>query len=293
MYNVIGDLIMVYSTIFKTKPKKDNKQEFCQRIVSLLNEVEFCIDGHVYNNGEIMLNTMFKYSKLNNGYDSIDDLLNEANEHYKNIVELSTVVTPNIYDEMILVNIDILVNCLYGFKETKDRHFYNQDKAIETFDIVLKAVNQYLLVNGYKLEYNEDAEQVFIVDNEIAIDIEEIDDDKLKSDIISFYNYKNVDDIEEKKKIILILIGKLESRKNEISEKFGSKIADMVGNYANNLNLRHINIKESYKKCYNKSVADLGENELVNWYNYVFAFMMNIYLNLDKVKDININNGYK
>ena len=115
----------------------------------------------------------------------------------------------------------------------------------------------------------------------------------MRSDIISFYDYKNADDIEEKKKIILILIGKLESRKDEISEKFGSKIADMVGNYANNLNLRHININESYKKCYNKTVADLGEDELVNWYNYIFAFMINIYLNLDKVKNININNGYK
>ena len=293
MYNVIGDLIMVYSTIFKTKPKKDNKQEFCQRIVSLLNEVEFCIDGRIYNTGEIMLNTMFKYSKFNNGYNSIDDLLNEANKHYKNIFKLSTIATPNIDDEMILVNIDILVNCLYEFEETNNRHFYKRNKAIETLDILLKAVNQYLLVNGYKLENDEDKRQVFIVDNDAAIDIEGIDDEKLRSDIISFYDYKNADDIEEKKKIILILIGKLESRKDEISEKFGSKIADMVGNYANNLNLRHININESYKKCYNKTVADLGEDELVNWYNYIFAFMINIYLNLDKVKDININNGYK
>lgn len=293
MYNVIGDLIMVYSTIFKTKPKKDNKQEFCQRIVSLLNEVEFCIDGRIYNNGEIMLNTMFKYSKFNNGYNSIDDLLNEANKHYKNIFKLSTIATPNIDDEMILVNIDILVNCLYEFEETNNRHFYKRNKAIETLDILLKAVNQYLLVNGYKLENDEDKRQVFIVDNDAAIDIEGIDDEKLRSDIISFYDYKNADDIEEKKKIILILIGKLESRKDEISEKFGSKIADMVGNYANNLNLRHININESYKKCYNKTVADLGEDELVNWYNYIFAFMINIYLNLDKVKNININNGYK
>lgn len=293
MYNVIGDVIMAYITIFKTKPKKENKQEFCQRIVSLLDEVEFCSDGYVYNNGQKMLNVMFKYSKFNNGYNSIDDLLNEANKYYKNIFELSTIVAPNIDDEMILVNIDIIVNCLYGFKETKDRHFYNQDKALEIFDIVLKAVNQYLLINGYKLEYNEDEEQAFIVDNEISIDIEEINDDKLKSDIISFYNYKNADDIEEKKKIILILIGKLESRKDEISEKFGSKIADMVGNYANNLNLRHNNINESYKKYYNKAVADLGEDDLLNWYNYIFAFMINIYLNLDKVKNININNGYK
>ena len=39
MYNVIGDVIMAYITIFKTEPKKENKQEFCQRIVSLLDEI--------------------------------------------------------------------------------------------------------------------------------------------------------------------------------------------------------------------------------------------------------------
>ena len=92
---------------------------------------------------------------------------------------------------------------------------------------------------------------------------------------------------------MLILIGKLESRKNDIEKLLGSKIADMFSNYANNLNLRHNNISESYKKYYNKAVADLSEEEIVKWYDYVFAFMINIYLSLDKVKNINVNGGFK
>lgn len=284
---------MAYTTIFKTKPKKENKREFCQRITSLLNEIEFCIDNYIYKDGEKMLNVMFKYCKLNNGYVSIDDLLNEANESYANIFDLCKTNNSNIDDEEILVNIDILVNSLYDFRKTDDRYFYKESKAIETIDVLLKAINQYLLSNGYKLEYDKDKEQVFIVNNEIAIDIEDVDDEKLKSEIISFYDYKKASDIEEKKKIILILIGKLESRKNDIDKLLGTKIADMFSNYANNLNLRHNNVSVDYKKYYNKSVAELNNEDILKWYDYVFAFMVNIYISIDKLKNININNGYK
>ena len=284
---------MAYTTIFKTKPKKENKREFCQRITSLLNEIEFCIDNYIYKDGEKMLNVMFKYCKLNNGYASIDDLLNEADESYANIFDLCKTNNSTIDDEEILVNIDILVNSLYDFRKTDDRYFYKESKAIETIDVLLKAINQYLLSNGYKLEYDKDKEQVFIVNNEIAIDIEDVDDEKLKSEIISFYDYKKASDIEEKKKIILILIGKLESRKNDIDKLLGTKIADMFSNYANNLNLRHNNVSVDYKKYYNKSVAELNNEDILKWYDYVFAFMVNIYISIDKLKNININNGYK
>ena len=284
---------MAYTTILNVKPKKENKKEFCQRICNLLNDIIFCSDGYVYNDGQKMLNVMFKYSKLNNGYANIDDLLNEADKSYSNIFDLCRVSNINIDDEEILVNIDILVNSLYSFKKTNDRHFYEENQALEIIGILFKAVNQYLLSNGYKLEYDEDKEQVFIVVNEIAIDMEEIKDENLKSEIISFYDYKNDNNIEEKKKIILILIGKLESRKNSIEKLLGAKIADMYSNYANNLNLRHNNISEEYKKYYNKTVANLNNEEMIEWYNYIFAFMINIYLSLDKLKDINVNGSYK
>ena len=74
---------MVYTTIFEVKPKKENKKEFCKRIVRLLNEIYFYNDGCIDSNGHIMLNIMFKYSKLNNGYADIDDLLNESNKNYE------------------------------------------------------------------------------------------------------------------------------------------------------------------------------------------------------------------
>ena len=189
--------------------------------------------------------------------------------------------------------IDIIVNCLFNFKDNNNRHFYNKQQAFEIVDIIAKAIKEYLLGYGYILEYDREKEQFFILENDIAIDLDEIDDMKLKSEIISYYDYKNVDDLEEKKKIIFSLISKLESRKNDISKIMGNKIADMFSNYANNFNLRHNNVDEKYKKYYNKQIADMNEEEILKWWNYIFAFMINIYLNINKLKNVNINDNYK
>lgn len=286
---------MAYTTIFKTKPKKENKNKFCKRISSLLNDIEVVNvnDSNVILNGKEMLDFMFKYAPFNAGYKDIDDLLKEASDNYGNIFDLCRQIDVNIWDNELLSNIEIIVNCFYGFKSNEYGYgyYYKKDKALKNIELLFNAIREFLLSNGYKLAESED--RLCIVDNEIAIDMEEIEDEKLKSEIINFYDYKNAAVAEEKKKIMLILIGKLEGRKNDIEKLLGSKIADMFSNYANNLNLRHNNISEDYKKYYNKAVADLSEEEIIKWYDYVFAFMINIYLSLDKVKDINVNGGFK
>ena len=284
---------MQYKTIFGRKPKKENKKEFCKRIVELLNNIEYISDRHIYSNGFYMINDMFRLSNLNNGYVDIDDLLNESDESFKNIFDLCKSNNYEITEEEILINIDIIVNCLFNFKDNNNRYFYNKEKAFEIVDIIARAIKEYLLGYGYVLRYDEEKEQFFIVENDIAIDLDEIDDMKLKSEIISYYDYKNVDDLEEKKKVIFSLISKLESRKNDISKIMGNKIADMFSNYANNFNLRHNNVDENYKKYYNKQIADMNEEEILKWWNYIFAFMINVYLNLNKLKDVNINDSYK
>lgn len=284
---------MQYRSIFGKKPKKENKKEFCQRIVEFLNHIEYVSNGKIYINGFYMLNDMFRFSSLNNGYVDIDDLLNESDVSFKNIFDLCNSNNYEITEEEILINIDIIVNCLFNFKDSTNRHFYNKEQAFEIVIIIEKAIKEYLLGYGYILKYDEEKGQFFIVDNDIAINLDEINDMKLKSDIISYYDYKNADDLEEKKKIIISLINKLESKKNDISKVMGSKIADMFSNYANNFNLRHNNVDENYKKYYNKQIANMKEEEILKWWNYIFSFMINIYLNINKLNDININDGYK
>ena len=283
---------MAYESIFNVKPKTEHKKEFCQRVVSLLDEINFVIDDYNYNDGKKMINAMFKYSKLNNGYVGVDDLLNESEKRYRSIFELFRLNNVDINSEEILANIDILFNCLHTFDASEHMYFYDSDKALQSINVIDKAIEQYLLSSGYRLRYIEEKKQFFIVPNEIAIDIEKVTDNKIKNEIINFYNYKNANDIEGKKKIMLILIGKLESRRSDIGKIMGSKIEDSFSNYANNFNLRHNNISQNYIKCYNKSIAALSDEDILKWYDYIFAFMINIYLCLNDLKDVNINNGY-
>lgn len=283
---------MAYTTIFKTKPKKENKTSFCIRICNLLSGIEILsVDNNNTLCGMEMLNYLFKYSKYNNGYYDIDDLLNETNNSYGNIYDLCNQSDYNIWEDEILSNIEIIVNCFYQFSTNKYCRFWHQEESLKNIEVLFKAIRSYLLCSGYKLV--EDNDRLCIIESEIAIDVDLIEDESLKSEVSSFYDYKNANDIEEKKKIMLILIGKLESRKDDIDKLLGSKIADMFSNYANNLNLRHNNISADYKKYYNKSVAELNDEDILQWYNYIFAFMINIYLSIDKLKNININDGYK
>lgn len=283
---------MAYTTIFKTKPKKENKVSFCIRICNLLSGIDIIsIDNNDVLHGMEMLNYLFKNSRYNTGYYDIDDLLNETNNSYGNIYDLCNQHTYGIWEEEILANIEIIVNCFYQFGSNKYCKFWHKEESLKNIEVLFKAIRAYLLCSGYKLVECND--RLCIIESEIAIDVDLIEDGSLKSEVLSFYDYKNTNDIEEKKKIMLILIGKLESRKDDIDKLLGSKIADMFSNYANNLNLRHNNISVDYKKYYNKSVAELNDEDILQWYDYVFAFMINIYLSIDKLKNININNGYK
>lgn len=280
---------MAYTSIFNTKPKKENANSFCQRIVELLNNIYFCEDNYVDNNGKKMLNCMFKYCNLNTGYSNIDDLIKEKSVKYRNIFELCN--SAEIDQEELLINIDIIANCLFTFKPKSNRHFWNPVKAEEIILLIFKCIDQYLLSLGYRLKSENN--QLFIIENEIAIDVNKIDDDKIREEVINFYDYKNAKNLEEKEKILMLLFKKLESKKNKISTIMGNSIASTLNNYANNIHIRHDNKTSSYKKCYNEKINDLTDEELLNWYNYIFVFTLNIYLNLEKLKDININGGYK
>ena len=69
--------------------------------------------------------------------------------------------------------------------------------------------------------------------------------------------------------------------------------AQSLFSYANNFNLRHCNVDMSLTKNYQETIADLNDKELVKWYDYIYAFALNIYQNLDKVKDVNISGSFK
>lgn len=281
---------MVYNSIFNTKPSKNNKQAFCLRVCELLDSIEFYENGYYYKDGKRMLNVMFRYNKCNMGYSSIDDLLQEANDEFVFIFKLKDQY--DINDEEILVNIDIIANCLCGFSPMSDIYFGYEKQANDIIMLLMESMNQFLLALGYKFVFDGKECKMLIMQNEISIDLSSIDDKVLRDEIINYYDYRNYDNLKEKKKILLSLIGELESKKKDIADILGNNIADMFSNYANNFNLRHDNTNPNYKKYYNKTIADLNTDQLAKWYDYIFAFMINIFVSLENLKSVNINKGY-
>lgn len=146
---------MVYTTIFKTKPKKENKKRFCQRIVELLDEIEVVTNESCVVKGWKMLNYLFKYEKINTGYSDIDDWLLEANGNYSDIYALCRRTDFNISDIELLANIEIVVNCFYHFEENIYSngygYFNNKERTLRNIELLFSAIRAFLLINGYKL----------------------------------------------------------------------------------------------------------------------------------------------
>lgn len=278
---------MAYKSVFETKPKAENMSDFCSRIVKFLNDIKI-YDGIAYT-GLNLLNEVFRRTKMNTGFSSIDDLIKEYNPDFANIFNLARLSDENISVEEILVNIDIIVNSFNSFERTQRFNFSND--SIPSIRLLYDAIEHYLLSLGYKMLTKDD--QIFIVENNIAIDLDEIKDKDLKEDVISFYDYKNEMNVNEKKKIMFALAVKLETKKPKIEKILGSGIKKTLFSYLNNINMRHDNSDPNDSKYYNPKVEKLTNEELIEWYNYTFAFAMNVYLSYDKLKDINVDGGYK
>lgn len=269
----------MYKSIFEKKLNKEHKREFCQRVVNLINETCLYYDYITYN-GENLINFLFKKSKLNNGFYSVNDLLEENG--LKSIWTLQSMASNAIHEEDILANIEILLNCLLEFNKKYDD---------ENVTIATKAMKNYLLSIGYKSTIESGV--IRIVENNMAIDVDNIADIQLRDDVITYYDYKNVFNKVEKRRIIVDLINILEPKKDLIKKILGNKVEDLYRFYANNIQLRHNNTDPAVKSYYNKSIADLNDEELVKWYDFIFAFNFNIYVNINKLKNININEGCK
>lgn len=281
---------MSYKSVLDVTPKSTNKFDFCKRICTLLEGIKVS-DNYIIIYGEDMINHLLKISDFNNGFISITDLLHNFNNNYSSIFELSKFENDFISEEEVLANIDIVVNCLYDYSILKKCEFENENNAKVNIKLLFKTIDGYLLSSGYKLV--EDNYRLNIISNDVAIDVEEIKDEHIKDEIINYYDYKNLTNAIEKKKSMLILIDNLDARKTEIGNLMGTNISKTFSNYVNNINLRHNNTSKNDIKHYNPAVAKLSEEELCKWYDYIFVFLFNIYNNLDKLKDININGGYK
>ena len=194
---------MAYKSIFDTKPKKENAYKFAMRIVALLSSL-YIYDGRIA--GLDMLNKLFRKCSLNQGYATIDDLLKEENENYASFFRWNTRKTNVCCEENeVLSNIDIIANILGS---TPSNAFMEEGK--ENLGLIFKAIEGYLLSIGLKLYYADGSDQLSIIPNDVTIDVDEIADDNVKEDILTYYDYRTTNNRQEKKKILTHLLNGFE-----------------------------------------------------------------------------------
>ena len=282
---------MTYSSIFNTKPKKEDKSKFCDRICNLLDKIGFYDGNYVQRrDGMRLLNKIFLFSKLNNGYKDIDDLLTSSDINKKNLYKLKELNDDSITEDAILSNIEIIINCFYNNPYNENNLYSNVQDAKNIISVIITAIREYLLACGYKVEEDEENHKLIIVNLELSIDINNIDS-KIKFDILNYYDFKNKNNKDEKKKILVNLISELEPKREEIHKKLGKHTDKLYGSFSNNFHIRHNNIEKG--KDYHETIAKLSDEEICEWYDYIYSFMLNIYFNLDKLKDVKMDNSFK
>lgn len=283
---------MSYESIFNTKPKREDKEAFCKRITKLLNSIYYDSgNGYIETGGLDLLNKIFIHSKFNKGYHDIDDLIKSYNSSYDTIFTLVGKKDCYIDETNIIVNIEIIINCLtYHSLNDQDLYYY-PGEAANTIKIIFDAVKEYLLACGYKVYKDNKNKILKIVPIEISVNVNELNDD-IEKDVLSYYDFKNQNNRVEKKRILRDIIDRLEPRRNEIKTKFGKHIDNAYGSFSNNFDIRHNNVTIGDSN-YKETIADLTDEEMIKWYDYMYSFMLNIYINIDKVRNVNIDNQFK
>lgn len=283
---------MSYKSIFNTKPKKEDKRAFCKRISDFLNRIDFYDENDIIKkDGLKLINRIFIYSKFNNGYNGISDLIKSNNPSYESIFSLAGKKDDFIQEEEILMNIEIIINCLTYNPIDHSHLYYYPTEATKTIKVIFDAIKEYLLACGYKV-YNDEKEKILkIIPNELSIDVNELDN-KLRIDVLNYYDFKNQNNRTEKKRILRDIIDKLEPKRDEIRQKLSKHIEKVYGSFSNNFDIRHNNITQG-DSSYNPTIAALSDDEIIKWYDYIYSFMLNIYINLDSIKDVNIDNQFK
>lgn len=254
---------MSYVSVYKRKVDLSDRDAFATRIFNLLCQNRNFVILDLINKHFISDGIGYGFTSINDFVGQIDGL--EAFDVFKNYKQVGN----HISNDVIFVNIEIYVNVIHFLIDT---YGYGQLYA------VLKAFSDYLLWHGHKIENLDDTTYV-IVNSDLPITPEQIKSDEIKSDFLTYYGYLTSRDLHEKKKLLFAVAHELEAKKDDVLRILGKGIKNAIGFYSNQFHIRHPN---------HENIEGLTEDELETWYDYIYAFFINCYANLENLKEISI-----
>lgn len=253
-----------YKSIFNRKSDLSSIIDFSKRVDNLINMIGI---HDIY--GEINRVFINYYEK---GYSNIYDFLKcHFNFNTLDIFYSSKSVFEAIPEDLVFANIEIYANCFYILSKKYTYH-------IEQIERVLEAFSNFLTFRSFELVFDD--EKFNILEADLPVNINDIQDEEVKFDFITYYNYTNIGNLHEKKKLLSSLALKIEKRKAEIKSILGNDILRSCNYYANQYDIRHDN---------NDNIMNLSDNEIENWYNYIYAIFINVIVNVENLKAIKIS----
>ncbi len=254
---------MGYIHILDKKPTQIENTNFIRRIYSMMSR----------NYAISTMDRNFQSSNLNDGYYSVKDYFNSIGYKYT-LSDFSNIIK-EISDE----NVFAIIETIFNFTKPKDIG----DEG--DFKVFLKAVDNYLLIKGYKLVFIEGICK--LTPSDLKVDLSEVVEENIKEDLLSYYDFRKQNDKHNKKKILTNLAIILYGEEQSIRKMLGKNTSERINFYSNNFDLRHPNTNDK-SKDYKEQVAVLTEKELIEWYDYIYAFFLNVYVNYKKLREVEI-----
>lgn len=162
----------------------------------------------------------------------------------------------NITKEVFLYYIQFILNMTNNYEYVRESKKEMHIALMNNIPLILEKMN-------YKVEYTED--KVIIVKRNADVDsvIDKISLPLAKR-LLEYNDFRNENDIQEKKEILKAIDLYIEQNKKEISG-LDSKLYNAIGTIVNEMGVNH---------PINKKFEDLTEQDLIKWYDKCFLMML-------------------
>lgn len=176
-----------------------------------------------------------------------------------------------------LIILEFILNMIKRFDIAIENNNVNTNQK---YQMLKENINSLIEHFGHETHYNEDDEQVIIIEKNLpATAVAEISEPEIAKKIIQYNHYTLQGNISIKKEIIVTLANELEPKKKHL-ETINSSLTTDLFFMLNNMNLRHNNI-DTNDKNYRQFVAKMKINDLENWYDEIYQMILLSKLLLD------------
>lgn len=155
------------------------------------------------------------------------------------------------------------------------------DQKIIRVSFCLDQISRVVEAIGY-MKSNQDGYVIYVEKSPAAIAVAESDliPGDLSYKVISYNHYSMRGQIEEKKTCLLQLAAILEGKRAELRNADKVLESDLFFMF-NNLNIRHNNIDRDQPSKYKAFVAEMGTDELENWYDDTYQMCLLAFLQIE------------